>query len=273
MLDRGAHRHTSPRRVLALAPLHGTCMEMERGQGPAFSAAPSSGRNDQFRWRHGPAHRHDLELRKVPGDGPNGWHSQRRRKPGLSGRTRHRSGTATGTARRQNRHSTWHSQRRRKPGLSGRTRTGAAQQPAQQGGKTGTARGTANAAENQASRGEPGTATGTARRQNRHSNRHKQEKETSKEIEADSAFEEFFTAYPKRTPHPNPKKPAKAKFLAAEKKGVDPAEIIRGAENFAAYVDHEGIEPRFVPHAATWLHKECWADHQGKPKPKLEVVL
>ena len=54
---------------------------------------------------------------------------------------------------------------------------------------------------------------------------------------------------------------------------MDPAEIIRGAENFAAYVDHEGIEPRFVPHAATWLHKECWADHQGKPKPKLEVVL
>ncbi len=76
------------------------------------------------------------------------------------------------------------------------------------------------------------------------------------------AFEKFWLAYPPRRPHSNPRKPAQAKFDAALKRGVEPAAIIRGAENYAAYVERERSDPKFVAQAQTWLAQERWKEYQ-----------
>ena len=81
----------------------------------------------------------------------------------------------------------------------------------------------------------------------------------------------FWRAYPSRGRHSNPRKPARAKFEAALKRGTVTADIIRGAENFAAYVEREGTDPKFVPQAQTWLNQERWTQYQeaagGEPAP------
>ena len=95
-------------------------------------------------------------------------------------------------------------------------------------------------------------------------------KDTTK---GDEFFKRFWTAYPNRKPHTNPKKPAREKFLAVLKKGTDPETIIRGAENYAAYIRQEGKEPQYVAQATTFLNKEYWADYQTRPKPVFKAVL
>ena len=89
----------------------------------------------------------------------------------------------------------------------------------------------------------------------------------------DEYFKRFWTAYPNRKPHTNPKKPAREKFLAVLKKGTDPETIIRGAENYAAYIRQEGKDPQYVAQATTFLNKEYWADYQTRPKPIFKAVL
>jgi hypothetical protein len=84
---------------------------------------------------------------------------------------------------------------------------------------------------------------------------------------AKDEFETFWRIYPSRRPHPNPKKPAQVKFEAAVKLGVDPADIIRGAQNYAAYVAGNAIDPRLVAQAQTWLNQDRWNDHQEAPEP------
>lgn len=75
-------------------------------------------------------------------------------------------------------------------------------------------------------------------------------------------FDAFWQSYPSRRQHGNPKKPAMAKFEAAVKSGTPPADIICGAENYAAYVQQEHTEPRFVAQAQTWLSQERWTEYQ-----------
>ena len=79
----------------------------------------------------------------------------------------------------------------------------------------------------------------------------------------DAEFESFWQSYPSRRPHSNPKKPALAKFKGAVKKGASPADIIRGAENYAALVRREGTEPKYVAMAQTWLNQQRWTDDQS----------
>ena len=79
---------------------------------------------------------------------------------------------------------------------------------------------------------------------------------------SDQQFQNFWRTYPSRGRHSNPKKPARAKFDAALKRGVAVADIIRGAENFAVYVEREGTDPKYVAQAQTWLHQERWAQYQ-----------
>ena len=87
----------------------------------------------------------------------------------------------------------------------------------------------------------------------------------------DQQFEVFWRAYPSRRPHSNPKKPARAKFETAVKRGVAAADIIRGAEHYGAYVEREHTDPKFVAQAQTWLNQERWTQYQeaagGKPAP------
>jgi hypothetical protein len=81
----------------------------------------------------------------------------------------------------------------------------------------------------------------------------------------DDDFEAFWHAYPTRGRHPNPKKPAHAKFEAAVRKGADPAAIIRGAEAYADHVRRDAVNPRFVAQAVTWLSQERWKDIVEQP--------
>ncbi len=84
-------------------------------------------------------------------------------------------------------------------------------------------------------------------------------------------FEEFWKTYPSRGRHSNPKKPARGKFDAALKRGVAAADIIRGAQNYAAYVEREHTNPKYVAQAKTWLNEERWTQYQeqeaARPKP------
>ncbi len=91
-------------------------------------------------------------------------------------------------------------------------------------------------------------------------------KERTKKHTVDSSpaggFDEFWRAYPSRKPHPTPKAPAKKKYEGAINRGVPPAGIIHGAKNFALYVEHEGLNPKYVAQAQTWLSQERWSEYQ-----------
>jgi hypothetical protein len=78
--------------------------------------------------------------------------------------------------------------------------------------------------------------------------------------EASPHFQAFWQAYPSRSPHPNPKKLARAKFEAAIKRGVDPAVIVAGAERYARYAASERTDPRYIAQAATWLNQDRWTE-------------
>jgi hypothetical protein len=86
------------------------------------------------------------------------------------------------------------------------------------------------------------------------------------EPKANTDFERFWRVYPSRSPHPNPKKPAQLKFETAVGRGVDPADIIRGAQNYAAYVAANVRDRRHIAQAQTWLSQERWNDHQEIPR-------
>ncbi len=78
---------------------------------------------------------------------------------------------------------------------------------------------------------------------------------------SDQQFQNFWWTYPSRGRHSNPKKPARAKFDAALKRGVSGWDIIRGAQNYASYLKREGTDPKYVAQAKTWLNEERWAQY------------
>lgn len=86
------------------------------------------------------------------------------------------------------------------------------------------------------------------------------EKERKREVTTpvDDRFAEFWTIYPSRGPHSNPKKPAKAKWDLAIRRGVDPEVIIAGAKRLAE--NRRGQDPQLTPQAMTWLNQERWND-------------
>jgi hypothetical protein len=84
---------------------------------------------------------------------------------------------------------------------------------------------------------------------------------------ANGDFETFWRRYPSRRTHANPKEPARRKFAAAVRRGVDPADIIRGAENYRATIEANGADARYVAQAKTWLNEERWNDYREAPEP------
>lgn len=73
-------------------------------------------------------------------------------------------------------------------------------------------------------------------------------------------FEEFWKEYPQRDGD-NPKLPAKIKFDALVKTGVDPALIIAGAKRYAAKAREKNqIGTQYIAHALKWLSEQRWAD-------------
>jgi hypothetical protein len=91
----------------------------------------------------------------------------------------------------------------------------------------------------------------------------------------DDPFEDFWEVYPKRD-GANPKAPARKKFIAAVKSGVDPTAIIAAAKRSADEARSKGqIGTPYVPQAITWLNQQRWGDYAeiapaastGPPQP------
>jgi hypothetical protein len=73
-------------------------------------------------------------------------------------------------------------------------------------------------------------------------------------------FEEFWKEYPARDGD-NPKLPAKLKFEALVKTGVDPDLIIAGAKRYAAKArEKQQVGTQYIAHALKWLGEQRWAD-------------
>lgn len=80
--------------------------------------------------------------------------------------------------------------------------------------------------------------------------------------DATRSFDEFWKAYPKRD-GANPKTPARKKFLAAIKSGVDPGEIVAAVKRSAEEARSKGqIGTPYVPQAMTWLGQQRWGDYE-----------
>jgi len=69
-----------------------------------------------------------------------------------------------------------------------------------------------------------------------------------------AAFDRFWAAYPTRAD--NPKKPALKLFADLVAGGADAEALVRAAGAFAAHVKSQGFDPKFTPHARTWLAQE-----------------
>jgi hypothetical protein len=82
-------------------------------------------------------------------------------------------------------------------------------------------------------------------------------------------FDEFWSAYPSRGDHANPKDPARQKFAAAVKAGADPQSIIAGARGYAACMRRKGdLGTRFVCQATTFLQQRRWEEYLDAPGPE-----
>lgn len=90
-----------------------------------------------------------------------------------------------------------------------------------------------------------------------------------------AVFERFWAAYPRRPE--NPKAAARAVFGRLLLAGVDPEAIVAGAAAYAALCRREAKDPKFIPHARTWLSQRRFEDYQdeapasapaGEPSPE-----
>jgi hypothetical protein len=85
--------------------------------------------------------------------------------------------------------------------------------------------------------------------------------------DARDEFDVFWRAYPTRSPHDNPMKPAALKFAAAVKRGVEPEVIIAGARRYADYARHNISDRKYIKQAVHWLSAELWNEKYGPAEP------
>jgi hypothetical protein len=76
----------------------------------------------------------------------------------------------------------------------------------------------------------------------------------------DDHFDEFWKAYPKRQ-GANPSAPARKRWDAAIKSGVDPHLIIKAVKSGVGY-DPAKINTEYIPRASTWLNEQRWKDYR-----------
>lgn len=96
-----------------------------------------------------------------------------------------------------------------------------------------------------------GIATGNASGNAEKRREEKSNKRSS--ADADDAFRTWWQHYPRKVS----KGTAERAYRAAAKK-ADEATLLTAVQQFAATIS--GTDPKFVPHAATWLNGERWAD-------------
>lgn len=76
-----------------------------------------------------------------------------------------------------------------------------------------------------------------------------------------AGFDEFWQAYPRKIAKGN----ARKAWPRAVKAAGSPEVLRQAADAFAVHVKAEGTAPQYVPHAASWLNAERWADEPGAP--------
>jgi hypothetical protein len=81
-------------------------------------------------------------------------------------------------------------------------------------------------------------------------------------------FDQFWRAYPSRGRQANPKKPAREKFDAAVKRGIDPDLMIRAAGNYAEAMRRSGTAGRYIKTAEVWLNKASWEQYGIAEEPE-----
>jgi hypothetical protein len=81
-------------------------------------------------------------------------------------------------------------------------------------------------------------------------------------------FDNFWRVYPSRGGQANPKKPAREKFEAAVKRGIEPELLVRAAENYAEAMRRSGTAGRFIKTAEVWLNKASWEQYATDPEPE-----
>ena len=79
------------------------------------------------------------------------------------------------------------------------------------------------------------------------------------------AFDEFWAAYPKRSP--NPRALAEAAFAAAVKAGAKPAELVAAAGRYAAECAAKAVREEFIVHARTFLAQRRFLDYLAPEPP------
>lgn len=81
---------------------------------------------------------------------------------------------------------------------------------------------------------------------------------------AQAEFDEFWAAYPKRSPHSNPKHPAKLKFVNARTRlNVSHETLMAAVKGYAAAV--AGKNPEMIAQAVTWLNQRRWEEEYEAP--------
>lgn len=84
-------------------------------------------------------------------------------------------------------------------------------------------------------------------------------------------FDRFWDAFPKRD-GANPKEPARKKFVAMCKSGVDASEIIAGAAAYAAAeAKRSKVGTPYITQAVTWLNQQRWKDYGQQAEPKINA--
>lgn len=74
-------------------------------------------------------------------------------------------------------------------------------------------------------------------------------------------FEAFWNDYPRRLS----KAEAYVSYQKAQKRGVQPADLLIAARHYAEHCSNEGTEDRFIAHPTTFLNNDRYTDYQQRP--------
>ena len=91
-------------------------------------------------------------------------------------------------------------------------------------------------------------------------------KKNTASADAERAFEEWYETYPRKRARPK----ARAAYLKAIK-STDPTVILAGLERDRRDWEKQGTDPKFIPHPATWLNQERWADETASSEPSRPI--
>lgn len=69
-------------------------------------------------------------------------------------------------------------------------------------------------------------------------------------------FDEVWQLYPRKQGKEN----AKKAYIKARKQGVEKEEIVKGLNQYIAYINRNNTEQRYIKQGSTWFNQKCWSD-------------